>query len=163
MDDALPQPRRRSLALIVSLCVNVALIAFIALVLWRGAHIDRSVGAGGPLAPKSILAEFPGRTAAIDAVIAAHREKETALRAAAVEARRALGHVVASPAYTPEAMHKAFAAIAAADAALEADAVAMSDESLAALSPGERKTLVERLKRRNRSWLWRTFHQRDRL
>ena len=163
MNDALPPPRRRSRLLIVSLCVNAALIAFLSLILWRAAHIDRTIGSGGPLAPKSIIFEFPSRSAAIDAVIAAHAQKEAALRKAAIDARRALVRVIAAPDYTADAMRKASTAVSAADAALEAESVAMSDDALTTLSPDERKTLVERLKRRNRSWLWRTFHPRGRM
>jgi uncharacterized membrane protein len=164
MDDALPPPRRRSRLLIVSLCVNVALLAFITLVLWRAAHVDHSIGGGpSPLAPKAVIAEFPGRTEAIQAVIAAHTQKIFALRAASAQSRREAGRVLEAPDYSPATMRKALAAIAAADAALEVESVAMSADSLATLTPAERRTLVEHLKRRNRSWLYRTFHQGGRM
>ena len=161
MDDTLPPPRRRSRLLIVSLCVNVALIAFVAVILWRAAHVDRSVGAGfSPLAPKSVAAEFSGRAGAIGAAIEAHRAKVLALRAASQSARRDAFKLLASEAYTPQKMQAALAAIAKADAALEAEDIQMSADSLATLSSDERKQFVERLKRRNKSWLYRTFHQR---
>jgi uncharacterized membrane protein len=161
MDDKLPPPRRRSRLLIVSLCVNVALIAFIAVVLWRAAHVDRSVGAGiSPLAPKSVAAEFSGRAAAIGAAIDAHRAKILALRATSASTRHEAFALLASDAYTPQKMQAALAAIARADAALEAEDVQMAADGLATLSPDERKTFVEHIKRRDRSWLYRTFHQR---
>jgi len=164
MDDTLPPPRRRSWLLIASLCVNLALIAFIAVALWRLAHIDRSVGAGvSPLAPKHVIADFPGHAGAIDAVIEAHRAKIEALRAAAVSTRIASVKLLAAPDYTPQKMQAALAAVAKADAALEAEDVRMAADSLATLSPDERKTLVDRLKRRNRSWLYKTFHPRGRM
>jgi uncharacterized membrane protein len=161
MDDALPPPRRRSRLLIISLCVNVALLAFIAVVLWRAAHVDHSVGAGiSPLAPKSVAAEFSNRAGAIGAAIDAHRAKILTLRAASVATRRDAFALLGSDDYTPQKMQAALAAIAKADAALEAEDIRMSADSLAILSPDERKTFVERLKRRNASWLYRTFHQR---
>jgi uncharacterized membrane protein len=164
MDDVLPPPRRRSWLLIASLCVNVALIAFVAVALWRVAHVDRSIGAGvSPLAPKHVIAEFPGRAGAIQAVIEAHRAKIVTLRAATVSTRLAAAMLLASPDYTPATMQDAMAAIAKADAALEAEDVRMATDGLSTLSPDERKTLVERLKRRNRSWFYKTFHPRGRM
>lgn len=151
-------PRRRvSWLLVVSLCLNVALIAGIAVVVYRIAHPDLSVGSGGPLAPRSLIAQFPDDGAAIQRVIDAHSAKIQQLRHASATARRQAARLVASPGYTPQAMAAAFDRVVQADNALIRENVAMMNESLATLSPAERKALIDKLRRRGR--FFRTLRQ----
>ncbi len=152
MDETKP---RRSWLLIVSLCLNVALIAGIAVVAWRVGHFDIFAGSGGPLAPRSVMAEFPDREPAIEKIIAAHHDKLADLRHGAALARRDAFRQFAAPDYTPQKMASALDAVATADVAIEREAIVMENESLATLPPAQRQALVERIKARNRSWFFR--------
>ena len=160
--DATPR-RRRNWLLIVSLCLNVMLIAAIVTVAVRIAQRDTRIGAGGPLAPRSLIEEFPNEKAAIETVINAHTARIASLRQASRRARVDALNVLAAPDAAPQKLGAAFAAIARADAALEAEAVAMSSESTAMLSPAERQALADRLKRRSQSWWFRMMWRRGRL
>ncbi len=150
---------RRSWLLIVSLCVNMALIGAIAVVAWRVAHFDIAAGSGGPLSPRAVMAEFSDRQSTIQAVVAAHQDKMGALRRAAAQARREVFRELAAPDYAPQKMATALDAVAAADAAVEREAVAMTGESLATLSPDQRQAMADRLKARNRSWFFRMLRR----
>jgi len=156
MDETKP---RRSWLLIVSLCLNLALIGAIAVVVWRVAHFDIAAGSGGPLSPRAVVAEFPDREPAVQTIIAAHRARMTDLRHAAALSRREVFRVLAAPDYTPQKMATALDSVAAADAAVEREAVGMTGESLATLSPEQRQAMVERLKARNRSWFFRMLRR----
>ena len=158
----MPTPRR-SWLLIVSLCVNVALVGGIAMIAWRIAHIDTSVGSGGPLAPHSVMREFPDRQAAIQKAIDAHRETIVALRHAAWQARIDAFGVLGAADYSPQRMSAALKTVAAADAALELQSVVMMGDSFSALSAADRQALVDRVNRRNRSWLFKTFLRKSEL
>jgi len=81
---------------------------------------------------------------------------------AALRARRQAFLVLASPGYTPEKMSAALQAITAADIALETESVAMMGDSIATLTPAERQAIVEKVRKRNNSWLFRMFRPRAR-
>jgi uncharacterized membrane protein len=153
-----PTPRpRRSWLLIVSLCLNIALIPVIAAVVVRALHRDVQIGSGGVLAPRSLMTAFPAETGPIQKVIAAHTPRIKVLRHATVQTRVQAWQLLASPGYTPAKMADALGAVHAADVALEGESIAMMNDSLATLSPGERAALVEKIRKRNRSWLFRMF------
>jgi Spy/CpxP family protein refolding chaperone len=156
------QPRRRSWLLIISLCLNIALVPVIAAVVIRAMHVDTQIGSGGVLAPRSLMAALPDQRANIQKVIDAHTAKIRALRRDSVRTRMDAFELLGSPGYTPDRMAAAFAAITAADAALERESVAMLNDTLAVLTPAERQAVVERVRRRNRSWLFRMFRPRER-
>ena len=59
-------------------------------------------------------------------------------------------------------MSAALQAITAADTALETESVAMMGDSIARLTPAERQAIVERVRKRNNSWLFRMFRPRAR-
>ncbi len=162
MTDAVSPPRRRSWLLIVSLCLNIALVPVIAAVVIRALHRDTAIGSGGVLAPRSVMAAIPDERAPIQKVIDAHSAKITALRQASIRTRREAFAVLAAPDYTPEKFAAALAAVTDADHALEAESVAMMSDSLAKLTPAERAALVEKVRKRNRSWLWRMFKPKER-
>ena len=162
MSDATPQPRRRrSWLLIVSLCLNIALVPVIAAVVIRALHRDTTIGSGGVLAPRSVQAAIPDERANIQKVIDAHGVRITELRAASVQARRQAFAALAAPSYTPAKMATALAAVTAADTALETESVAMMGDSLATLTPAERSAMVEKVRKRNRFWLWRMLRPRQ--
>ena len=163
MSDATPQPkRRRSWLLIVSLCLNIALVPVIAAVVIRVLHRDTAIGSGGVLAPRSVQAAVPDERANIQKVIDAHSAKIRDLRAASVRARQRAFEVLAAPDYTPLKMALALAVVTATDNALETESVAMMGDSLATLTPAERAAMVEKVRKRNRSWLWRMFRPKQR-
>jgi uncharacterized membrane protein len=153
-------PRRPRILLIVSLCLNVVLIPVIAVIIFRAAHHVNAIGSGGILAPRSVMADAPGESDRIAAIIAGHEAKIRALRASAAGARREAFHVLAAPDYTPDKFRQSLAAVADADSALERENIAMMAESLATLSPKEREALVARAKARGRFWLWHAFRPR---
>src|SRR4029078_2581871 len=102
-------PRRASVLLIVSLCLNVLLIPVIAVIIFRAAHHVNAVGSGGVLAPRSVMAEAPAQKDRIETIIARHEPKIRALRAAAADARREAFRTLGAPDYTPDKFHKALA------------------------------------------------------
>ena len=158
---ATPPKRRRSWLLIVSLCLNIALIAGIALVVVRVAHRATEIGAsGGALAPRALMTEVPGESARIQAVIDAHSARIRGLREASLRTRRDAWNVLSSPGYTPARLTAALGAIQTADAALETESIAMMNDSLATLTPPERQALVEKIRKRTNSWLFRLLRPR---
>jgi uncharacterized membrane protein len=157
-----PAPRRRSILLIVSLCLNVLLVPLVVVVIYRAAHGTPEIGAGGALAPRSVMAAVPAERDRIQHIIDAHTPKIRDLRAAAVRARRDAFQVLGSSGYTPEKFAKALDAVTSADSALEHENIEMMSESLAALTPDERERMTDRAKARGRSWFWRLFGPRIR-
>jgi len=149
--------RRRSWLLIVSLSLNVMLVAAIVTVGWRIAHRDTRPGAGGVLAPRTLMARFPDAAPRLSAIVDAHTAKIERLRRASFAARQAALAELASPTATRESLSRAMTTVAQADAAWESEAVAMMGEGLAALTPAERQALAAKLKARERSWWFRTF------
>ena len=158
MSDA--TPRRPSVLLIVSLCLNVLLIPVVAVAIFHAAHRVNAVGSGGALAPSTIMAEAPAEEDRIAAIIARHEPKLRALRTAAADARRDAFRTLGAADYTPDAFRKTLAAVAAADGALEQENIAMMSDSIATLTPQERADLVARTKARGRFWFWRAFRPR---
>jgi hypothetical protein len=160
-DAAPPAPRpRRSWLLIVSLCLNIALIPVLGAVVLSALHRDVQVGTGGILAPRSLIKAFPDDSSRIQQVIAGHTPRIKQLRRGSARARLQAWQVLGAPDYTPDRMAKALEAIHAADGALEAESLAMMNDSLAVLTPAERTALVEKIRKRNRSWLFRMFRPR---
>jgi uncharacterized membrane protein len=155
-----PPRRRRSWLLIASLCLNIALIPVLAAVVIRATHRDTEIGTGGVLAPRSIMEALPDERRPIAGIIAAHTPKILALRKASGMTRWNAFKVLGAPDYTPAKLAAALDAVHAADAALEAESIAMMHDSLAVLTPEERLAMVEKVKRRNRSWLFRMFRPR---
>ena len=159
MSEASPvAQRRRSVLLIVSLCLNIVLIPIIAAVVIRAAHRDGVVGAGGVLAPRSVMAAVPGERERIQAIIDRHAPRVIALRSASVQARREAFMTLAAPDFSQASFVKSLSAVASADGALEHENIAMMAESLAVLTPAERQAIVTRTKAR--SWFWRMFRPR---
>ncbi|HUO90395.1 MAG TPA: periplasmic heavy metal sensor [Rhizomicrobium sp.] len=157
-DPAAAPPRRRNWLLIVSLCLNVVLVALIVTAILRAPSRPAAIGGGGVLAPRSIMAALPDAAGPIQKVIDAHTAKLRELRLASVRARRDAFRVLASPDYTPDKLAAALEAVRAADTALEAESIAMMRDSLATLSPADRRKIVDRV--RSRSWWFRRFRPR---
>ncbi|HEY2885631.1 MAG TPA: periplasmic heavy metal sensor [Rhizomicrobium sp.] len=159
MSDPVPSaPRRPSILLIASLCLNVLLIPVVAVIIVRAAHHLNAVGAGGVLAPRTVMAEAPAQKDRIAAIIARHEPKIHALRTTSADARREAFRALGAADYTPDKLRKSLAAVVDADGALERENIAMMSESLATLTPKERADLVAHARGRFR--FWRPFRQR---
>lgn len=156
-----PIPRKRNVLLIVSLCLSLLLLPVVAVVIYHAAHRGYEIGSGGVLAPRTIMRTIPDERARIEAIVAAHTPKIRTLRTASLRARRDAFATLSAPNYTPEKLRQSLDAVANADSALERENLAMMLESLAALTPAERATVVARTKARSRFWLWRLFQSRS--
>jgi uncharacterized membrane protein len=158
MTDSFAPPPRRNILLIVSLCLNVVLVAMVLAGLWRALH-PLSVLQRGILSPYGLMREAPAERDRIRAIINAHAPKLNELRAASGAARMRAVNAIGSPSYSPDQLKQSLAAVSAADAALESEVVDTMAQSIATLSPDERKAVAARVERRNRSWLFRVFQR----
>ncbi len=162
MSDSFAPPPRRNILLILSVCLNVALIALIAAGIWRATH-PQLTAVGGILSPVALMHSVPAERDRIQGIVNAHAPRLEELRAAAGATRLRAYNLLSSPGYSPAAFTKSLDAVRTADAALEAELVATMSESLAALSPAERKALVEKIRRQQNSWLYKLLRRRGRL
>lgn len=155
-----PVPRRNIL-LIVSLCLNVALVVMIV------AGILSAIHHGGHprnfLAPDALKdAAAPEERAKIDAVIAAHADKIAELKKASRAAHRAVFDGFADPKFDPAAFQTALDRAQDADDALRREFGTVSAQSAAQLSPSERQAVAEKARRRFMWWRWfRGGHRSD--
>ncbi len=155
MADPVPvQSRTRTTLMVMSLCLNVGLIALILVGIGR-------VGSGfiaqpGIMAPAQIARALPPQQRdRIRDVVAAHRDTMRERRQAARQARREAFRIFAAPDYAPGDFTRALDGVRTADAALEEEAVALQQDVVNVLTPDERKMIAERVKaRRDRSG-WR--------
>jgi Spy/CpxP family protein refolding chaperone len=155
------RPRRRvSILLIVSLCLNIVLVPVVVAVVVRAMHRGTEIGAGGVLAPRSVMRAVPAEDARIQKIIDAHTDKIHALRKDSFRARKEAFAVLGASDYSPGKFAGALNQVAVADSALERESISMMAESLAALTPAERQVMVDQVKRRNQSWFWRMFRPR---
>ena len=155
------KPRRVNVLLIVSLCLNIVLIPILASVVVRTLHRAGEIGGGGVLSPRSVIAAIPAEEARIQKIVDAHSGKIHALRADSLRTRMDAFAVLGSAEYRADKFGAALDRVAAADNALERESIAMMAESLAQLTPAERKVIVEIVERRNHSWFWKWFRSRE--
>jgi uncharacterized membrane protein len=158
MTDAFAPPPRRNILLIVSLCLNAALIAIVAIGLWRAAHPFASQR--GILSPYGLMREVPAKRDQVQTILNSHTAELRALRVASGEARLRAVESLDAPDYSPERFAAALQAVGTADAALEAKLIDTMNESFAILSPEERKTVAATVRRRNRAWMFQAFGTR---
>jgi uncharacterized membrane protein len=152
--------RRRSVALVISLAVNVLLIAVIAVTLMRAVNGGFIRQPGGVLAPASVMRELPeDRRQAIRAVQVKHQDAMRSARREARRARLAVFRVFAAPDFDPAAFDRALAHVHDADAALEMEAIAMVKDVVTTLTPQERSAVAAKVRQRAR-W-WRPFLQQN--
>ena len=151
-------PRRRNILLIVSLCLNVALAAMIAIGITNAARRNHLRGfAGGPLAPQALMAEVdPSQRPKIQAVIDRHAARLKELRLESVQARGAAFRVFAEPSFTPQEFSQALERVRAADTAWQDEAAKMTAESVAKLTPQERQQIAQKIRERARP-AWKFF------
>jgi uncharacterized membrane protein len=159
MSEATPgTPARRSTALIVSICLNVALVAMIVAGIagaffHRGSHWE-----GGPLGMHAMMSvATPGEREKIEAIIERHQARLDQLGDQARAARRTAYEIFAEPQFDRARYVEALDKMRAADDALKSEVGAMMAEAATQLSPDERQRLASKAERRSR---WREGHFR---
>jgi uncharacterized membrane protein len=146
--------RARTALIVMSLCLNVGLIALILVGIGR-------VGGGfiaqpGVMAPVQIARGLPpDQRAKILDIVAAHRDAMRERRQAARRARLEAFRVFGAPDYSAADFTRALDAVRTADAALEEEAVAMQQDVVNTLTPEERKLIAEQVRARRQPPLWR--------
>lgn len=156
-----PSQQRFSIGLIISLCVNLVLAGIIATAGARFFLLPQGPGAGqiGPqgqppqpperaqvrqlMSGRFLMHIAPDKKDQIHAILQSHHAKFDQLKQEASAARRAVIAIFEAPNLDKGALDKAFARVQAADAAVEIEAVKMSAEIAAILSPDERKKAAE--------------------
>ena len=154
-----PAPRRRSIALIISICLNVALVAMI-LAAAASLFFHRFHGhwEGGPLGIHAMMdVASPQERARIEDIVQRRRPHLHDLSEKARAARAAAYKIFALPSFDQAAYVKALDQVRLENDALQAEVSMMMAEAASQLSPGERQKLAERAGRYSR---WHTGHFR---
>lgn len=155
-----PARIRPSILLIVSLCLNVALIGLVAIALTRfGMHGFEPHDAKGGLSAQALMRMVPTERAKIEVLVAARRGRLRELRAAATQARADSFSVLTSSGFDPAAFARSLAAVQSADAALETETLTLTAESIAVLTPAERARVAQSVRRPHGAWLKRMFRR----
>jgi len=156
MSDAAALPPRRSprILLIVSLFLNVFLVAVIVVgamrILHRGFERAADAGLAGP---RAVMLALPrSEQPKIQAVIDRHEPAVRELRRLAAEKRFAAFKEMSAADFDPVRLNVALEAVHAADAALEEEAVHAIGDTVAQLTPAERQAMAEKAQRRARFW-----------
>lgn len=155
-----PVRQKPSLLLIVSLCLNVALLGVVGVTLWRSNEPELE-----PRAPKAGLSAqvlmrlVPAEKTRIETILTEHRPYLHELRVSAMQARVEAFRRLTEPNFDSAAFAQALAQVQAADAALEAEAMKITAESVAALTPKERALVAGKVQKPDRASLKRFFRQ----
>ena len=149
--------RTRATLLVMSLCLNVGLIALILVGLGRVG--PRFAAGPGVLAPVQIARTLPDAgQQKVQGIMAEHRDALREKRRAARAARLEVFRVFTAPTYVAGDLAHALDQVRAADAALEEESVAQQRDVINSLTPDERKIIADRVRtRRGRllPWWWR--------
>jgi uncharacterized membrane protein len=145
--------RTRATLLVMSLCLNVGLIALILVGLGRvGPGL---LGGQGVMAPGQIARVLPdaGRQK-VQGIMAEHRDALRERRRAARAARLDVFRVFTAPTYVAGDLAHALDQVRAADAALEEESVAQQRDVINSLTPDERKLIADRVRERRGRPFW---------
>ena len=161
MSDPVITPKRQpSVLLIVSLCLNLALIGLIAITVMRGGmhrferHEDKL-----SLSAQSLMRMVPAEQTKIQAIIDAHRPKMRELRHQAMLARGEAFQFLEAKDFRADDFAKSLASDDAADAALEAETMTMTAQAVAVLTPRERADIAAKVQKPDRAGLRRFFRR----
>ena len=148
---------KSNVALIVSLCLNLILAGVIAMGGYRAFHhnpmfgggpgFERGYGRGhgqGAMGSRALMHLLPAESDKIKAIAEAHSDRVFQLRDAARAARLDVLHAFAAPDFNQPAFDGALERVRGADAALEAEELKVVSESVATLTPDERRAAAER-------------------
>ena len=153
-----PVRQKPSLLLIVSLCLNVALLGVVGATLWRSneeALEPRTPRAG--LSAQMLTRMVPAEKAKIEAMLSLHRPRLRELRIHAMQARVESFRLLTDPNFDSAAFAKSLAQVQSADAALEAETMTITAESVAALTPQERALVAGKVRKPDRASLKHFF------
>ena len=164
MSDASIAPRRQpSVLLIVSLCLNLALIGLIAIAYMRtGAHrFGGHEGREGKvtLSAQALMRMVPSEEPKIQSILDAHRRRLRGLRQHAIQTRAEAFSLLESRDFKADDFTKSLAAVQNADAALEAETMKVTAESVAVLTPAEREAVAGEVRKPDRAGLRRLFRR----
>jgi uncharacterized membrane protein len=163
-DPAVAPKRQPRILLIVSLCLNLALIGLIAIAYMRtGMH--RFAGHEGhegkvTLSAQTLMRMVPGEETKIQGIIDAHRKQLHELRQQAMQARVEAFRLLEAQDFKAGDFEKALAAVQGADAALETETMKVTAESVAVLTPAERESVAGKVRKPDRAGLRRFFRGR---
>ena len=156
-DPVVPLRRGPSVLLIVSLCLNLALIGLAAMVFVRGFEPhEPKVG----LSAQALMRMVPGEKDKIAGIVDAHRPRLHELRQQTMQARAELFGVLSAPDFDKAAFAKSIATVQGADAALEAENLKTTADAVAVLTPKERESVAGQVHKPSHSWLRRMFRKR---
>jgi uncharacterized membrane protein len=156
-DGAPVAPKRGSnIALIVSLCLNLIFLGVIAAGVFRAAmmHPPQTMAGQGLFAPRIVMEMVPSATDKIQIILDAHGNKMDELRFEAQSARRDARRTFIGHNFSQASFDQSLDRVKSADGALEAEVLKIMSETVAKLTPEERRAFVEKIKEHNHSW-WR--------
>ncbi|HWA89283.1 MAG TPA: periplasmic heavy metal sensor [Rhizomicrobium sp.] len=151
--------RGPSVLLIVSLCVNAALIGLIAIAFLRGFPHPPREPKGAGLSPMALMRMVPAEEDKIAAIMDKHRAAIRELRQHALQARAELFGRISAAEFDRAAFEKALADVQAADTALESETMKATAESLEALTPAERESVAAQVRKPHGPWLRRMLRR----
>jgi uncharacterized membrane protein len=162
-----PMPSRgRTIALVVSLSLNLVLIGLIAAFLSRAVGVGLAVNQpGGQLAPAMIARGLtPEGQDKIRGIMDEHADAMQEAQQRARRARLAAFRSFAAPGYSPGAFGNALEQVRAADSVFEEEAILRLKDIINALTPDERKIVIARVRSgANRPPWWRRLLNRSGL
>lgn len=145
---------RPSILLIVSLCLNVALVALCAAMFFRvGLRPFEAHGPKGALSAPALMRMVPAEETKIRAVLDAHRPRLHQLHRDAMQARAELFQVLSAPKFDADSFAKASGAVESADSALETESLNTTAEAIGLLTPQERAHVASEVHKPGRTWL----------
>ena len=146
--------RTRATLMVMSLCLNVGLIALILVGIGRVGQ--GLIGGTGVMGPAQIARALPdaGREK-VQGIMAEHRDALRERRRAARAARVEVFRVFTAPTYVAGDLARALDQVRAADASLEEESVAQQRDVINSLTPDERKLIADRVQARRGRPLWR--------
>jgi uncharacterized membrane protein len=161
-----PKPKNRtSVPFIISLCLNVALMAMIAVVIAANLlRPPRPPWSGGPLGPYALMAAAePAERTRIQAVVERHKARIRDLTRQATQARLVAFDLFARQQFHASDYMNALDRVRLSNDALQAEVSKLMTESAAQLSPQERAGLAEKAREFHkglwRAWRFRGFRQ----
>lgn len=152
--DSLAPSRRRAILLAASLCLNVALLALLAVGAARVMQGTAILVRPGPMSAAAIVTAWPNHAGEIAAIRARHLDALRAARRGAQRARRQVFQDFAAQPFDAAAYAAALDGVRAADARLEEEQVSVQRDVVAVLSPQERAEIAEKVRRLQRRQLW---------
>ena len=144
--------RTRATLMVMSLCLNVGLIALILVGIGR---VSPGLGGQGVMAPGQIARALPdaGRLK-VQGIMAEHRDALRERRRAARAARLEVFRVFTAPTYVAGDLARALDQVRVADASLEEESVAQQRDVINSLTPDERKLIADGVRERRARFPW---------